>query len=106
MSKITIDRNEETSWVTVSQVGSVGLRLHDSDLRGLIDSIRDKELQNICYNGRFGVSESAKSVIIYDLHKGKTRVCITLTRDQATRLAKALESSFDEEINSYSYKHG
>ena len=106
MSKITIARDEETSWITIAQGGGVGVRIHDSDVRMLANSVRDEDLQNICYNGRFGVSSDKKSVIIYDLLRGKRRTCITLTKEQSVRFAKALESSFDEEINSYSYKYG
>lgn len=106
MSKISISRDEETYWVTITQQGSRGLKLHDSDLFGVIRAIRDEEYQNVCYNGRFGVSRDKKSVILYDLHRGKNRTCLTLTLDQANRFAKALESSFSEVINSYSYNYG
>lgn len=106
MSKITISRDEDNYWVTISQQGSLGILLHDSDLFGVIRAIRNEEYQNVCYNGRFGVSKDKKSVILYDLHRGKNRTCLTLSLDQASRFAKALESSFSEVINSYSYNYG
>jgi len=101
--KITITRNEERYWVFINQEENLGIKMHEADLFDLIRSIRDTKFRNILYSGRFGVSGDKKSVIIFDYFHGKRRTCITLTIEQATRFSHALESSFEEEINSYSY---
>lgn len=103
MLKVSAKHDPETAWVWITQEENIGIRLHESDIFTLLRALRKTEHQNILYSGRFGVYLDKKSVILYDLLRGQRRTCVVLEKEQATRLAAALETSYKSIIESYSY---
>lgn len=103
MAKVSVRRDEEIYQILFTQEGRPGISINEADLYHVLKAIEDPEHENIYLGSRIGVSKSAKSVILYDLVQGKKRTCISLTKMQAGKLAKALQTSYEDVINSYRY---
>lgn len=105
MAKVKVTKDEEKYKIIFTQEGLPGISCHEGDLFRVIRAIRDIEYRNYCYGGKIGVSNSGKSVILYDLLRGKHRTCIQLTELQAKKLADALDKAYADVINSYSQRY-
>lgn len=94
MSKVSVARDEEKYTVTLQQPESLGITFHEAQLIRVLKAFIDEDYRDLCWGGVIGVSVTSKSVILYDIHHGKPRICITMTPTQAEKLSTALKEAY------------